>query len=153
MTLPDRIERTLVLPIPRQRVWDAITQPQHLAHWLGMVSAMDFRVGGEIQFTWEDERSPYPGIIEVIEPIERFAFRWSSYAIGNPSFKLANPSTTLVEFTLEALVDGTRLTLVESGFASLLQPVPAGQAYQDNQHGWRELLSRLHTYLERPVEA
>ncbi len=26
MTLPDRIERTLVLPVPRQRVWDAIPE-------------------------------------------------------------------------------------------------------------------------------
>ena len=52
MTLPDRIERTLVLPVPRQRVWDAITKPEHLAHWLGMVSDMDFRVGGAIHFIW-----------------------------------------------------------------------------------------------------
>src|SRR5229473_2939294 len=65
MTLPDQIERTLILPVPRERVWDAITKPEHLAHWLGMISDMDFRVGGAIHFTWENEPCPYPGMIEV----------------------------------------------------------------------------------------
>src|SRR5215469_3430481 len=97
MTIPDRIERTLVLPVPRERVWDAITKPEHLAHWLGMVSDLDFRVGGAMHFTWEHERSAYPGVIEVIEPLHRFAFRWSSYAIGHPALGLAPTATTLVE--------------------------------------------------------
>ena len=153
MTLPDRIERTLVLPVPRQRVWDAITKPEHLAHWLGMVSDMDFRVGGAIHFTWENERSPYPGIIEVIEPEHRFAFRWSSYTIGNPKFRFVTAPTTLVEFTLEELANGTQLTLVESGFASLPQTIPAEEVYQDNQHGWQLLLSELRTYLQHQMEA
>lgn len=153
MTLPDRIERIIVLPVPRQRVWDAITKPEHLAHWLGMVSGMDFRVGGEIHFTWENERSPYPGIIEVIEPVHHFAFRWSSYAIGHPKLKLAPAPSTLVEFTLKELPDGTQLTLVESGFASLPQTIPTEEVYQDNQHGWQALLSDLHTYLQNQMEA
>jgi uncharacterized protein YndB with AHSA1/START domain len=153
MTLSDRIERTLQLPVPRQRVWDAITKPEHLAHWFEMVREMDFRVGGAIHFTWENERSPYPGIIEAIEPVHRFAFRWSSYAIGHPKLKLAPAPSTLVEFTLEELVDGTQLTLVESGFASLPQAIPAGKTYGDNQHGWQGLLTELHTYLQNQVEA
>jgi uncharacterized protein YndB with AHSA1/START domain len=148
MTLPDRIERTLVLPVSRQRVWGAITKPEHLAHWLGMVSEMDFRVGGAIHFTWENERSPYPGIIEVIEPLHRFAFRWSSYTIGRPKLRLASTATTLVEFILEELAEGTQLTLVESGFASLPQTIPVGEIYRDNQHGWQTLLAELRTYLQ-----
>ncbi len=153
MTLSDRIERTLVLPVPRQRVWDAITKLEHLAHWFGEVSDMDFRVGGAIHFTWENERSPYPGIIEVIEPEHRFAFRWTSYAIGHPKLMLATAPSTLVEFTLEERAEGTQLTLVESGFASLPQTIPAGEAYQENQHGWQAVLTELHAYLQSQVEA
>jgi len=153
MTLPDRIERTQLLPVPRERVWDAITKPEQLAHWFGGVSDMDFRVGGEIHFTWENERSPYPGMIEVIEPPHRFAFRWSSYAIGHPNLGLAPTASTLVEFTLEELAEGTRLTLVESGFASLPQAIPAGEAYRENQHGWQALLSELQAFLQSQVEA
>ena len=154
MTLSDRIERTLVLPVPRQRVWDAITKPEQLAHWLGLVSDMDFRVGGAIHFTsWENERCPYPGIIEVIEPEHRFAFRWPTYAIGHPKLMLATAPSTLVEFTLEERADQTQLTLVESGFASLPQTIPAGEAYQENQHGWQVVLTELHAYLQSQVEA
>ena len=81
MTLSDRIERTMVLPAPRQRVWEAITKPEQLAHWFGVVSDMDFRVGGAIHFTWKNEPCPYAGQIEVIEEPHRFAFRWPSYAV------------------------------------------------------------------------
>lgn len=143
----------MILPVPRQRVWDAITKPEHLAHWLGMVSDMDFRVGGAIHFTWENKRSPYSGIIEVIEPIDRFAFRWSSYAIGHPELTFATAPSTLVEFTLEERAEGTQLMLVESGFASLPRTVPAEEIYQDNQHGWQSLLAELVIYLQGHVEA
>jgi hypothetical protein len=54
-----------------------------------------------------------------------------------------------VEFTLEEIAEGTRLTLVESGFASLPEVVQAAQAYQDNQGGWQVGLNALHSYLQK----
>src|SRR5260370_28798484 len=102
MTLSDRIERTLVLPVPRERVWDAITKPEHLAHWFGVVSDMDFRVGGAIHFTWENEPCPYTGRIEVIEEPHRFAFRWPSYAVVTPRAPLPPPPARLGKITLKA---------------------------------------------------
>jgi uncharacterized protein YndB with AHSA1/START domain len=149
----DRIERIEVLPVSRERVWDAITKPEQLSQWLSMVRDMDFRVGGEINFTWDNERSPYSGVIEVIEPSHRFAFRWYSYAIGRPELKLAPHSGTLVEFTLEDIAEGTQLTLVESGFASLPENVPSEQSYQDNQGGWQVLLAELQTSLQSQISA
>lgn len=153
MATPDRIERTMVLPVARERVWDAITKPEHLSHWLSMVREMDFRVGGEIQFNWQNERSPYPGIIETIELLRCFAFRWSSHAIGHPELGLPATATTRVSFTLEEIAEGTLLTLVESGFASLPEAIPAAQSRQDNQHGWQEVLDNLHAYIQSQVEA
>ena len=148
MTLADRIERTMVLPAQRQRVWEAVTKPEQLARWFGVVSNMDFRVGGAIQFTWENEPCPYPGVIEVIEPVQRFAFRWPSYAVSLPNVTFATAPSTLVEITLKEHAEGTLLTLVESGFASLPQPIPAEEAYHDNFDGWQECLNGLHAYLQ-----
>jgi len=153
LSIPDRIERIEVLPVARERVWDAITKPEQLSQWLSMVRDMDFRVGGEINFTWDNERSSYPGVIEVIEPVHRFAFRWYSHAIGHPELKLAPATGTLVEFTLEDIAEGTQLTLVESGFASLPDAVVAGQSYQDNQEGWNALLTGLRAFLQEKVSA
>lgn len=151
--IPDRIERIEVLPVSRERVWDAITKPEQLSQWLSMVRDMDFRVGGEINFTWENERSPYPGIIEVIEPPHRFAFRWAAYAIGHPELKLAPTASTRVSFTLEEIAEGTQLTLVESGFASLPEAIPAVETHQDHQQGWQVILTGLRTYLQGQVSA
>ena len=153
MSISDRIERIEILPVSRERVWDAITKPEQLSQWLSMVRDMDFRVGGEIHFLWENKHSPYPGLIEVIEPLQRFAFRWSSYAIGHPERKLAGTGSTRVEFTLEEVAEGTRLTLVESGFASLPEAIPADQNYQDNEQGWPILLAGLRTSLQSQAKA
>src|SRR5437870_1658471 len=117
MTLAERIERTMVLPAQRQRVWEAVTKSEQLARWFGVVSDMDFRVGGAIQFTWENEPCPYSGTMELIEPIQRFAFRWPSYAIAHPEITFDIVPSTLVDITLEEQAEGTLLTLVESGFA------------------------------------
>ncbi len=153
MTLPDRIERIEVLPVSRELVWDAITKPEQLSQWFSIVRDMDFRVGGDINFTWDNVQSPYPGIIEVIEPPHRFAFRWFSYAIGHPELKLRPTASTLVEFTLEEIAGGTQLTLVESGFASLPEATQAAQMQQDNQGGWQVGLAGLRTYLQSQAKA
>ena len=148
MTLSDRIERTMLLPVSRERVWNAVTKPEQLAHWFGVISDMDFRVGGAIQFTWDNERCPYPGVIETIEPEQRFSFRWPSYAVSHPNVTFASTPSTLVEITLEEGAEGTLLTLVESGFASLPQPIPVEEADNNNNDGWQECLNGLRDYLQ-----
>jgi uncharacterized protein YndB with AHSA1/START domain len=148
MTLSDRIERTMVLPAPRERVWEAITKPEQLARWFGVVSAMDFRVGGAIQLSWENKPCPYPGVIEVIEKPQRFAFRWPSYALSHPEITFDIVPSTLVDITLEERADQTLFTLVESGFASQPQPVPAEELYRGNQKGWQGCFNELRAYLQ-----
>ncbi len=143
MTLSDRIERTILLPVPRERVWDAVTKPEQLAHWFGVVSSMDFRVGGAIQFTRDNHLCPYPGVIEMIEPKQRFAFRWPSYAVAHPELTFDTAPSTRVEITLEEQAEGTLLTLVESGFASLPE-----ELYRGNQDGWQACLNGLRAYLQ-----
>ncbi|QBD81019.1 ATPase [Ktedonosporobacter rubrisoli] len=148
MTLSDRIERTMLLPVPRERVWDAVTKPEQLARWFGVVRAMDFRVGGAIQLSWENKPCPYPGVIEAIEPVRRFAFRWPSYAVAHPEITFDIVPSTLVDITLEEHAEGTLLTLVESGFASQPLAVPAEELYRGNQDGWQECLNGLRAYLQ-----
>ena len=78
------------------------------------------------------------GVIEMVEPPRRFVFRWRSGTDNVPM--------TRVEFTLEAHPDGTRLCLVESGFASL-PPELRGRAHGDNTVGWQRELGELAQYL------
>jgi uncharacterized protein YndB with AHSA1/START domain len=58
----------------------------------------------------------------------------------------AHEPTTLVEFRLADVADGTRLTVVESGF----DRVPLERralAFRKNEQGWAEQLTHLAAYV------
>ncbi|WP_279571405.1 SRPBCC domain-containing protein [Streptomyces sp. 8K308] len=54
---------------------------------------------------------------------------------------------TFVEFTLEPVTEGTRLRLVESGFAQAAVEM-ARSAHKTNSQGWDAELADLGTYLD-----
>jgi uncharacterized protein YndB with AHSA1/START domain len=142
--VPDSIERELILPVPPARVWAALTQPDQLSAWFGTQASIDLRPGGEVIFTWDGStgsRGTNRGVIEAVDPPNRLAFHWQS-----------SPDTvqmTRVEFTLEPHPEGTRLRLVESGFASL-PPELRGGCHQSNTRGWQGELGELAQYLVVP---
>ncbi|HEY3058909.1 MAG TPA: SRPBCC domain-containing protein [Chloroflexota bacterium] len=143
MDTPDTIERELILPVPRARVWAALTEPAGLSAWFGTSVSIDLRPGGVVIFDWDGSTGPRGtnrGVIDVVEPLQRFAFRWQTHA-EDPTVPL-----TRVEFTLEDHPQGTRLRLVESGFASL-PPDLRRSSHDDNTQGWARELGELATYL------
>jgi hypothetical protein len=71
-----------------------------------------------------------------------FGFTWHIYGLPDD-----DPRRTYVEFTLEPAGAGTRLTVVESGFAQL----PEGayrKAFEANTQGWGSELGELVDYLD-----
>ena len=54
--------------------------------------------------------------------------------------------TTLMEFSLQDDGDGTRLTVIESGFASLPEEIRE-RSLLDNTQGWEEQMGNIQTYL------
>lgn len=142
---PDAIERELILPVPRARVWAALTQAQSLAAWFGTRATVDLRPGGEVTFIWDDSSSGQQftnsGVIEVVEPLQRFVFRWH-VSDGVHAEAPRDGPMTRVEFTLDDHPEGTRLRLVESGFASI-----AAESRERNSTGWDRELGDLVAYL------
>ena len=141
MEVPDSIEREVILPVPPARVWAALTRPDQLSAWFGTQATIDLCPGGEIIFTWDGSSGPcgtHRGVIETVEPPKRLAFRWHS----GPD----NVPMTRVEFTLQPHPEGTRLRLVESGFASL-PPELRGGLHERNTSGWQRELGELAQYL------
>lgn len=136
----DRIERTMTFHVPREHVWDAITQPESISKWFGVEAEVDLTPGGEAVFRWGEIE--VRATVDAVEPPSRFSYRWE------PSNTPTGGPTTLVDFTLEEIEGGTRLTLVESGFANL----PA-ESRQENEYGWDDELSHLREYLEARVNA
>lgn len=136
MVVQDTIERQMTFELPREVVWAAITEPEQLGRWFGSSAELDLRAGGEGSFTWEDHGVTTRVTIEEVEPPVRFAYRWE------PGGANEGGPTTLVEFRLEEVPGGTRLTLVESGFSQF-----GAQSRQGNEFGWDSELGDLRAFL------
>lgn len=133
------------LPFPPERVWRAITRPQELSQWFGDRVYVDpVAVGGEIVIEW-DQYGRVTGVVEVIDPPREFAFRWRAHGV-DPQAPLASDNSTLVTFVLVPIAQGTRLEVVETGFAALPTAVREA-AYRENERGWKSELKELVDYL------
>jgi uncharacterized protein YndB with AHSA1/START domain len=113
-----------------EEVWEALTDDDRLEEWLAPEVELDPYEGGEISVRdGDDERT---GTVETVEENERFAFTWSRPGEGE----------SFVEFTIEALPGGSRVTVVETPMYSAAINAAAGptaMAYGD----WGSLLPRL----------
>lgn len=145
MTFPDRIERTLLLPHPPDRVWAALTTAEGLGTWFGHRAEVDLRVGGQATLTW-DSGDTATLTFERVEPPAVLGWTWPIH--GLPA---SDPRRTYVEFTLEPIDSGTSLTVVESGFAQVSGPGEHKAAYEGNIQGWTSELDELAGYLDRPA--
>ncbi len=141
MGFPDRIERVVDIEHPPAKVWDALTTAEGLGTWFGNEATIDLRPGGAAEMKWQDGNTANMRVERVEEP-SVFGFTWHIYGLPE-----GDPRRTYVEFTLEPVGAGTRLTVVESGFAQ----VPEGAfrtAYDGNTKGWASELGELVDYLD-----
>ncbi|MEJ3748064.1 SRPBCC family protein [Actinomycetes bacterium KLBMP 9797] len=142
MAFPDRIERTVQLAHPPERVWAALTTAEGLGTWFGHKAEVDLRVGGQATLTW-DSGDTATLTIERLEPPRVFGYTWPIHGLPD-----GDPRRTYVEFTLEPTDNGTALTMVETGFAQLPGAGEHEVAYAGNIEGWTSELGELAAYLD-----
>jgi uncharacterized protein YndB with AHSA1/START domain len=147
--VPEQIERETVIAAPVERVWTLLTEAEHLGRWFGDTGAeIDLRPGGAFSLSWEQHGTVRGRVVDV-EPNQRFSYRWIVVGDRENADPVAGNST-LVEFTLHAEGDGTRLRVVESGFASLDTEVEKqSERVEDNRRGWGIKVGDLRDYAER----
>jgi uncharacterized protein YndB with AHSA1/START domain len=148
MTSSDRIEKTIVLKAPRARVWRALSDAKEFGVWFRVDLDGPFVEGATVR-----GRITYPGyehltmevVVDRIEPQRLFSYRWHPYAV-EPGVDYSAEPTTLVEFRLEDVPGGTRLTVVESGF----DRIPAArreEAFRMNEGGWAEQMLNVERHV------
>ncbi len=98
------IRKEIVLPAPREEVWEALTEPERLADWFANDVELDLRPGGGASFRWTNGEERHATVTEV-DPGRRLAFAWDGDAAEERGE---------VEFTLDDDVAGTRLVVIES---------------------------------------
>lgn len=138
----DSIEREVTIEAPVERVWSLITEAEHLGAWFGDDGAtIDLRPGGEIEFAWREHGNAF-GTVVAVEPPRRFAYRWH-YARETRD-ETTPGNSTLVEFTLAAEGEQTRVGVIETGFDSLdLEAAERAERLAGNTRGWAQELAEL----------
>ena len=97
------VTREIVLPLELDDAWEQVTE---LDEWLVSEADLCLEPGeeGTLLLPGGEERR---AVVEGVEPGERLAFWWWS----------SEEPATHVELTLEPAVGGTRVVVVESGYA------------------------------------
>src|SRR5262249_41984366 len=146
MGFPDRIERTVELAHPPGKVWAALTTAEGLAAWFGDEATIDLRPGGSARMVWTGRDT---GQMRGGSGGEATGVGFTRQIEGVPE---EGPRRTSAGVTLGPAGRGpagagTRLKVVESGFAQL----PAGvdrKVYDGHTEGWALELGELAGYLD-----
>ena len=155
----DRIEKQILLRAPLERVWKAISDAKQFGTWFGVEFDDQFApgasIGGKIVPTKVDEevarmQEAYSGtafdiMVERIEPMSLFSFRWHPYAVETDTDYSKEP-TTLVTFALQEVAGGVLLTITESGFDRVPLERRA-EAFKSNEQGWAIQTTLIGKYL------
>jgi hypothetical protein len=97
------VTREITLPLDPGAAWDAVVD---LERWLTDAGSLELEPGAEGELTLRDGETRW-ATVEDVRPGERLAFWWHA----------PDALATLVEVSLVAVDDGTRVVVVESGYA------------------------------------
>ena len=95
------VSREIVLPVPRERAWELVTEEDELREWLADDVEFEPEEGAPLRF---DDRE---GVVEQVEPGERIVFTWEG---------------SRVEWQLEDHIEGTRFVVTEERFDAVWGP-------------------------------
>lgn len=145
----DRIERSIVINAPRERVFTALADAEKFGAWFGAnLQGQTFvpgqRTRGQLTICGHED-AVFDIVVERIEPYDTMAFRWHPYAI-DPATDYSKEERTLVTFQLkDAPGEATLLTVVESGFDKV-PPARRLEAFRMNGRGWEFQLKNIAAY-------
>jgi uncharacterized protein YndB with AHSA1/START domain len=144
-----RIDRTIEVNAPPDRVWKVLTTTADLSAWFRVDIEGEIAPGAEV---WMTSKSPgHEGmrfLVRVTEmaPSRRFVWQWHPGAV-DPTVDYSREPWTTVIFTLEPSGGGTRLSVSETGFNEISLARRA-KVFQDNTQGWSEVMVWIQKYAE-----
>ncbi len=147
----DRIEKQIVLNATPERVWRAISTASEFGEWFGVRLDDEFAPGATVrgQITTPGyTHMKFNIYIENMDPERLFSYRWHAHG-WDPDLDYSNDPTTLVEFRLSAVDEGTRLTITESGFDNVPEEFRV-EAFTRNDGGWAVQIQNIERHVTAP---
>lgn len=144
--MQDFIRREITVKASKEKVYNAIVDPNQITSWFPDKVEGDLEAGSVAVFTFTEHDHKAKVFVEASNPYEYFSYRWVPGGQGSMEDE-KDKNTTLVEFIIEEIEDGTKVTLKESGFASLPAEV-AENSFKDNSGGWEYMIGRLENYIK-----
>jgi uncharacterized protein YndB with AHSA1/START domain len=142
--MKDIIQREITIKATKERIYDAIANPDQVVLWFPNTVEGDYKVGERPILGFGEHGRNQIYIVDA-KPGEYFAYRWvpgSNHFIGD----VLTVPNTLVEFRIEEVKAGScKVTLTETGFAKLPVEV-AEESFKQNSGGWEFMLGRLEKY-------
>ncbi len=141
----DAVTAEVFIAAPRERVFQAITDPAQAVRWWGQEGKyrlsefhMDVRVGGK--WSCSGQSATTGGAVAIhgefleVDPPSKLVYTWTSSWM---------PVSTEVRWELEARGHGTILKLTHTGFA--------GNAEQAKNHsiGWTQVIAWVQSFVEK----
>ena len=145
----NRIDRTIDVNAPPEKVWRILTTARDLGTWFRMTVEGEIIQGTDVWMTSTgpgDEGMRFVMRIKELTPPRRLVWQWHPGAV-DPTVDYSKEPWTTVTFTLEPNGTGTRLSMSETGFNELSLARRA-QAYADNTQGWNEVMIWIQNYAE-----
>ncbi|MFD6444314.1 SRPBCC domain-containing protein [Promicromonospora sp. NPDC060204] len=139
------VRRTIRIAAAVEKVWIAVTEPEHISRWFGRTVLVGDGVGAHGTVAWPDEPA-IPIRVEEVDPPRTISYRWCNDEAAEAVPSEVDPAhSTVFTFTLEPVPGGTQLTVVETGFETTVDP--AGNL-ESHRLGWDELLDQLVVAME-----
>jgi len=144
--MQDEIKREIIINASKERVYEAIANPEKVTKWFPDAVEGKYAVGEQPIFVFDGFGKSQIYIADA-RPHEYFAYRWVPGGNGVVGQDVLSVPTTLVEFFIEEANGVTKVTLKESGFASLPVEI-AEQSLSQNSGGWGVMLAGLEKYFK-----
>ncbi|HET6673456.1 MAG TPA: SRPBCC family protein [Agromyces sp.] len=139
------VRRTISIGAPIEKVWTAVTDPEHISKWFGRVVLDGAGPGAEGTITFPEYGS-VPLRIEATDAPRMVSYRWGNDdAAGHLADTIDDEHSTVFTFTLEQVPGGTQLTVVETGFELTSDPAANMASHSE---GWVVELDKLVVLLE-----
>ena len=136
------VERSIWIAAPRERVWNAITDPAHLEIWFSPGTSWKLtalETGGRL-FIPDPETGNETNVqvIQLLDPPQRFITH---------SLPATPGSAEVTAYLLQEEKNGTRLTITNSGY-ELLPEDARWSTMEQNAFGFGVMLENLRAYVE-----